>query len=141
MDKIQTHPEVAVGTFILNKNGELLLVESYKWPGVYSCPGGKIELGESIAQTAVREAKEETGLDIKFRQVINMQEAVYPKGFIVKRHFIFIDALCTTKSMNVKLEKRELQNYVWVRPKAALKLKLNTYTRKAINDILKRKKL
>jgi 8-oxo-dGTP diphosphatase len=33
--------------------------------GYYSLPGGRVEPGESFSQTAIREAKEEVGVDIK----------------------------------------------------------------------------
>ena len=58
----QTFPEPTVGVFIFNQIGELLLLKSHKWPGKYVVPGGHVELGERLADTAIREAKEETGL-------------------------------------------------------------------------------
>lgn len=136
----QVYPEVAIGTFIMNKKGELLLVRSYKWPDLYSVPGGHVELGESIAHTAERESLEEVGLKVKFKYIINLQEAIYPKNFFKKRHFIFLDVLCTTESEKVKLDGDEMQSYIWIKPKYGLKLKLNTYTRKAINDLIAGKK-
>ncbi len=137
----QAYPEVAVGTFIMNRKGELLLVSSYKWPGVYAVAGGHVELGESIAEAAEREALEETGLKVRFRRIINMQEAIYPRGFVTKRHFIFIDVVCDAITTKVRLDGNELQGYRWIKPRAALRLRLNTYTRKAIQDILKGKRI
>jgi len=44
--------------------GEVLVQNrTGKWPG-WSFPGGKVESGESFYDSAVREIKEETGLDI-----------------------------------------------------------------------------
>lgn len=141
MSKKQVYPEVAVGTFIFNKKGELLLVQSFKWPGLYAVAGGHVELGETIAQTAEREAFEETGLKVKFKHVINLQQAIFPKNFFSKRHFLFVDVMCTSASSKVKLDGKELQDSIWIKPRQALKLKLNTYTRKAINDIIKGRKI
>lgn len=46
-------------------NGKVVVQERIKsWCGI-SFPGGHIEPGESICDSAVREIKEETGLDIK----------------------------------------------------------------------------
>jgi nucleoside triphosphatase len=137
----QAYPEVAIGTFIMGKKGELLLVKSYKWPGLYAVPGGHVELGESISQTAQREALEETGLKVRYRHAINIQQAIYPKNFFKKRHFIFIDVMCDAITEEVRLDGDELQQYLWIRPRSALRLRLNTYTRKAINDIISGKKL
>ncbi len=137
----QVYPEVAVGTFVINGRGELLLVRSWKWPNLYGVPGGHVELGESIAQTAVRETMEEVGLKVKFKHIINMQEAIFPKTFKEKRHFIFIDVMCTTSGGKVKMDGVEIESFVWIKPRAALRLRLNTYTRRAVNDIVNNRKL
>jgi len=57
----QQFPEPTVDLFIINQQGELLLLQSHKWPGAYVVPGGHVELGERIEEAAIREAKEETG--------------------------------------------------------------------------------
>lgn len=136
----QLYPEVAIGTFILNRQGKLLLVTSYKWPSLYAVPGGHMELGESVAETARREAKEEVGLDVRFKRVLNLQEAVYPKGFHEKRHFIFIDVLCIANGEKVRLDNDEIQSYIWVGLRQALRLKLNPYTRVAVRQLIAGKK-
>ena len=47
------------------ENGQVLVQKRVKyWTGV-TFPGGHIEKGESFTQSALREVKEETGLDIK----------------------------------------------------------------------------
>jgi len=38
----QQFPELTVGAFIFNNNGELLLLQSHKWPGQYVVPGGHV---------------------------------------------------------------------------------------------------
>jgi 8-oxo-dGTP diphosphatase len=49
-------------------------------PGFFDIPGGKIEDGETMEEAAIREYKEETGLNIEnpiYRGIINV---VFPKG-------------------------------------------------------------
>lgn len=56
----------AVRCYVIKDNN--VLVTKYKQgnkEGYYDIPGGKIEEGESPNQTAIREMKEETGLDVK----------------------------------------------------------------------------
>ena len=57
----------AVRTFILR--GDEVVATKYKegtlTPGYYDTVGGKIEDGETAEMAAIREAKEESGLDIK----------------------------------------------------------------------------
>ena len=38
----------------------------------WTIPGGAMEIGESLAQTAVREVKEETGLEVRARSVVGV---------------------------------------------------------------------
>ena len=51
---------------IYNEKGEVLIQDRKKenWGGC-AFPGGKVEIGESIIESTIREVKEETGLAIK----------------------------------------------------------------------------
>ena len=133
----QQFPEPTVGIFIFNRSGEVLLLQSHKWPGAYVVPGGHVELGERLEETAVREAKEETGLDIYDPEFINFQEFIYDPAFWKQRHFIFFDFAAKTNSTEVVLND-EAQEYIWIDLKAALGLNLDAYTRKSIEIYLKK---
>ncbi|HQV63007.1 MAG TPA: NUDIX domain-containing protein [Anaerolineales bacterium] len=132
----QIFPEPTVGVFIFNKAGEMLLLKSHKFPGKYVVPGGHVELGERIEDAAVREAKEETGLDIYDLKFINFQQFIYDPSFWKKRHFIFFDYACKTDSLTVELND-EAEEHVWVKLEAALHLPLDSYTRTSVEKIIK----
>ena len=55
---------------IIIKDGQILLMQRIK-PGklYYGVPGGHIEPGETPAETAVRELKEETSLDVELGEL------------------------------------------------------------------------
>ena len=133
----QIFPEPTVGAFIFNAQGELLLLESHKWPGRYVVPGGHVELGERLEEAVVREAKEETGLAIHTVEFINFQQFIYDPAFWKKRHFIFFDFACHTDGTEVILND-EAESYVWVEPHQALTLELDTYTRRSVEEWLRK---
>jgi nucleoside triphosphatase len=131
----QQFPEPTVGVFIFNQQGELLLLQSHKWPGAYVVPGGHVELGERLEEAAVREAKEETGLDVYDLEFINFQQFIYDPAFWKKRHFIFFDFAAKTNSVDVVLND-EAQEFIWIEPKEALGLSLDSYTRVSIEKYI-----
>ena len=133
----QKFPEPTVGVFIFNQRGELLLLQSHKWPGAYVVPGGHVELGERLEEAAVREAKEETGLDVYDLEFINFQQFIYDPAFWKQRHFIFFDFAAKTDSTNVALND-EAQTHIWVESNRALNLELDSYTRTSIETYLKK---
>ena len=134
---VQKFPEPTVGIFIFNSKGEVLLLQSHKWPGAYVVPGGHVELGERLKETAIREAKEETGLDIYDLEFILFQEFVHDPAFWKQRHFIFFDFAAKTDSTEVVLND-EAQEYLWIEPERALDLNLDTYTRKGLETQLEK---
>src|SRR3954468_20076974 len=59
-------PRVGVGAFITDAAGRLLLVKRRRPPEAdhWGLPGGKVDFGETIAQTCAREILEELGVVI-----------------------------------------------------------------------------
>ncbi len=49
---------------IIQYQGGIVLIERKNHPPGWALPGGFVEIGESVEQAAVREAKEETSLDV-----------------------------------------------------------------------------
>lgn len=133
----QQFPEPTVGVFIFNRDGEILLLQSHKWPGAYVVPGGHVELGERIEEAAVREAKEETGLEIYDLKFILFQQFIYDPAFWKQRHFIFFDFAARSDSTDVVLND-EAQDYIWIEPGEALALNLDSYTRNAVEAYMKK---
>jgi 8-oxo-dGTP diphosphatase len=72
-------PKVAVGTIIGTANGAVVLVRRGIDPGYgkWVFPGGYVDRGEEVRGAAIREAREETGLDIRLEGLINIYS--YPE--------------------------------------------------------------
>jgi len=62
--KTYKNPIPTVDIIIEYKEG-IVLIERKNYPFGWAIPGGFVEYGESCEETAIREAKEETGLDIE----------------------------------------------------------------------------
>jgi nucleoside triphosphatase len=133
----QQFPESTVRLLIFNSMGEVILFKSHKWPDRYVLSGGHVELGESLEETAIREANEETGLNIYDLEFICFQQFIYDPSFWKPRHFIFFNFACKTDDSNVTLND-EAEEYVWINPREALNLPLDTYTRVSIEKYLDR---
>jgi 8-oxo-dGTP pyrophosphatase MutT (NUDIX family) len=59
----------AASAIVINEEGDILLHRRTD-NGLWALPGGAMELGESIAETVVREVHEETGLRVTPKYVI-----------------------------------------------------------------------
>lgn len=134
---VQNFPEATVGALIVNSNGEILLVKSYKWGSKYTVPGGHIELGERSEVAVRREVKEEVGLEVEPVRILLVQEAIFPADYIKHEHYIFLDYLCRATSPTVKLDGKEIQEYVWTNPNDVLRLELESFTRNLVEEYLK----
>jgi ADP-ribose pyrophosphatase YjhB (NUDIX family) len=98
-------PVVGVGGVVI-RDGRVLLVRRGSEPlkGEWSIPGGTLELGETIAEGVVRELREETGLDVRVLDLIEVFERIFPgeerpqgSGTNLskyKYHFVILDYLC-----------------------------------------------
>jgi ADP-ribose pyrophosphatase YjhB (NUDIX family) len=67
-------PKVAVGTIILDEQGHIVLVRRAIEPGYgkWVFPGGYVDRGEEVQVAGVREAREETGLEIRIDRLVNV---------------------------------------------------------------------
>jgi len=72
------------GSIILARRG------SAPYKGMWALPGGKMDEGETIEQTAIREIKEETGLDIQLKKVLGVHSQLGrdPRGRYISVVFI-----------------------------------------------------
>jgi len=128
--------ELCAGAIIENSKGEILLAKSPKWNNKWTFPSGHIESGEKIEQGAIREIEEETGLKLKSEGIFTFGELIDSKDFHRPAHFVYFDIYCKTDTTNVKIDKDELTEYIWITPQAALETDLAESYDKAIKDFI-----
>ncbi len=96
-------PVVGIGGVIIDQ-GRTLLIRRGSEPllGEWSIPGGTLELGESLEEGVTRELREETGIEVRVLELIEVFDRVYlsddSTDVEVKRrprfHFVVADYLC-----------------------------------------------
>ena len=100
------------------QNTKILLVKNNN--GRYwSFPKGHIEDGETEQETAIREIKEETGLDVTLVNNFREISEYCPFGKIRKRVVFFLARAFTD---NVKIQEEEIDSYIWVDLQQARKM-------------------
>lgn len=113
--------EKSCGAVIFRKNKndvKLLLVKNHNGRH-WSFPKGHIEENETEEETAIREIKEETNLDVKIMDNFREVSSYCPFGKIRKEVVFF---LARTVSDNIKLQESEIDSFLWVDIDGAKKL-------------------
>jgi len=86
-------PFVGVGVVVW-RGDELLLIQRGKAPryGSWSLPGGRQKLGETVRETALREIKEETNLDVDITSLIDVVDSLtHDDDGKVRFHYTLVD--------------------------------------------------
>jgi 8-oxo-dGTP diphosphatase len=89
-------PLVGVGAIII-EGGRVLLVKRGHPPlaGEWSIPGGVLEVGETLREAAIREAREETCLTVEPADLLGVYDRVLrDDGGRTLYHYVLIDFLC-----------------------------------------------
>lgn len=93
------HPWVGVGGIIFQED-RVLIIKRGKEPGfgLWSIPGGIVEVGETLAAALRREMEEETGFQVEPLGLVEIFERILPdeEGRIAY-HYVILDFLCTIK--------------------------------------------
>ncbi len=96
-------PVVGVGGVVI-ENGRALLIRRGSEPlrGEWSIPGGTLELGETLQEGVARELLEETGLEVRVLELIEVFDRIFPEANLetslqkprLRFHFVIADYLC-----------------------------------------------
>jgi 8-oxo-dGTP diphosphatase len=104
-------PIVGVGIVIVSK-GKIVLAKRGNEPGrgKWTVPGGIVELGENVKTTVIREAKEETCLDVIDPQLIDVVDSVtFDEEKKIKYHYVIADYFVKVKGGELKAESDVLE--------------------------------
>ena len=107
-------PLVGVG-ILIRQGDKYLLIQRAAEPdkGLWSVPGGMIEIGERSTEAAVREVYEETGLVVEILRILDVIDKIILDENKVKFHFVIVDYIAEYKSGKLKASSDAL-NARWV---------------------------
>jgi 8-oxo-dGTP diphosphatase len=78
---------LGVGAIIHDGEGRILLLQragsldaSRSTVGMWSNPGGEVDFGETVEEAAVREAREELGVEIEIERTIGFSDQILPRA-------------------------------------------------------------
>lgn len=106
---------VGIGGVVLNARRELLVVvEKYhrmSRPGFYKLPGGALTQGEHLAEAAVREVFEETGVQTKFEALVCLR---HWHGYRYGKSDIYFVARLSPLSEEILQDQQEIEECRWM---------------------------
>lgn len=109
-------PRVGVGAIVLHE-GRVLLVRRGRAPalGLWSVPGGLVELGETTVDAARREVEEETGLDVRIAGLVGVVDRVTRDADgRVRYHWVLVDYLAYPQSNDTITAGSDAAEVRWV---------------------------
>jgi 8-oxo-dGTP diphosphatase len=119
-----TRPYLAVSAAIF-RDGRVLIVRRAEPParGLYTLPGGVVELGETLVEAVTREVREETGLEIEPHGLAGYRQLIARDGSgQIERHFVILPFAARWLAGEIALND-ELAEGRWLEPEALSGLK------------------
>ncbi|KAF2019277.1 hypothetical protein BU24DRAFT_447815, partial [Aaosphaeria arxii CBS 175.79] len=116
-------PKIGVGVIIHDRRGNIIMGQRTTSPGkgTLQLPGGHLEHSETFASCAVRETREETGLEVADVRFLTATNTVFPpeEGEQRGKHYVtvFVTAVVSEGSERkapVNMEPNKCDGWEWV---------------------------
>lgn len=124
-------PIIGASVLVQRKEGHVLLVERLNDPGKrkWAFPGGKVEYGETVEESAVREVKEETNIDVKLKELLGPYN-------IISDEYHYVTICFTGFPKNTKVVSgSDVGGSRWVLPENLDGVELTSTTAIALSDV------
>jgi 8-oxo-dGTP pyrophosphatase MutT (NUDIX family) len=130
----------AASALVTDQDGRILLQRRAD-SGLYALPGGMMDLGESLPQTAVREVREESGLDVEITGLVGtytdpLHVIAYSDGEVRQQFNICFAARVIGGSLRISDESTDLR---FVAPKDIAALPMHHTQKLRIDHFLEQR--
>lgn len=127
----------AASAAIVDQRGRILLIKR-RDNGLWALPGGGHEIGETIEETAVREVKEETGLDVEITGLSGIYTdpghvAAFTDGEVRQQFSLCFTAECKGGQLATDEESTDI---AWIEPRKLDDLSIHPSMRLRIDHAL-----
>jgi len=131
----------SVTAIVTNPVGELLLIHKTD-NDLWALPGGGHDVGESIAETVVREVKEETGVDVEVTGIVGLYTdprhvMAYDDGEVRQQFSVCFTTRFLGGDLRTSSESKEVR---WVPPDQLDDLDIHPSMRRRIDHYLQRRR-
>jgi ADP-ribose pyrophosphatase YjhB (NUDIX family) len=129
----------SVNVVVVNGVDEILMIRRSD-NGNWAIPGGAIDLGESVAQAAIRETREESGIDCEITGLVGIYSdprhvILYTSNGEARQEFSIV--LTARPVSGVPTPSQESTEVRWVPASDVLSLTMDRSMRIRINDYLR----
>jgi 8-oxo-dGTP diphosphatase len=139
---------IGVGGVVIDQARTLLIRRGgVPLKGEWSIPGGLLEVGETLEQGVTRELAEETGLEVRALELIEVFERIFPAPpgadgtpgdpARPQYHFVILDYLCEIRGGVLSVGSDALE-FAWAREEELAKFDLTVAVKRVLRKAFAR---
>jgi ADP-ribose pyrophosphatase YjhB (NUDIX family) len=137
-DAPQANSLVVGSSAVVVDHRNQILLQRRTDSGNWALPGGAMDIGETLAESAIREVKEETGFDVRIERIVGIYSDpghvfAYDDGEVRQEFSICLACAITGGFLHVSSESTAVEFFTF---KEAAGLQMHESIRKRIRDYL-----
>ncbi len=118
-DRLYPARPILAASVAVFRQGQVLIARRARAPllGLYSLPGGVVEIGETLRQAALRELREEVGLEAEVVGFLDHVEPIFRDGERVRSHYVIAAFVARWRAGEAR-GSDEVDHFAWIDPES-----------------------